>query len=375
MQTTTGQYKYYAFVSYSSKDMKWGRLVQRRLEHYRIPAEAGCDWTDKHMRPIFFAPTDIQPGALSDELQHRLEQSQHLIVIGSPNSARSEWVGREIEFFHRLGRTANIHYFLVSKDDPQECYHPVLKQLGLPELLGANIHEHVYRWPWLNRERAFVQLISKLLGVEFDSVWRRHRRQLIRRAVIWVLACVAFIAALAGVWMKSQPFDATVELQEASVHNVALPPLRDAVVVIALDNEEKSDTLSTLSSSATFTNIPSRFLGQSVRIRVAADDWTAVDTTLELTRHTLIPLHRDPKVYGDINFTLWDPHKECTVTAPASILGMPLTPDTDGRLRLQVPLERQQTKYKVSTTLPLENDTLYMPRGENDVLVVKRMKN
>lgn len=55
------QYRFYAFVSFSSKDMKWGKTVQRRLEHYRIPAEAGCDWSDKHMRPVFFAPTDIQP--------------------------------------------------------------------------------------------------------------------------------------------------------------------------------------------------------------------------------------------------------------------------------------------------------------------------
>lgn len=368
---TTGQFRFYAFVSYSSKDMKWGRLVQRRLEHYRIPAEVGCDWTDKHMRPVFFAPTDIQPGALNDELKHRLEQSQHLIVIGSPNSAKSEWVGREIEFFHQLGRTDRIHYFIVSKGDPQACYHPILKTLGIPEILGANIHEHIYRWPWLNNERAFVQLISKLLGVEFDSVWRRHRRQMIRRSVLCALAVVAVIAAMVGVWIKNQPFDASVELKEVSAHNSELPPMRDAIVTIALDNEQKSDTLASISSTGVFKNIPSRFLGERVRVCVTAADWLPVDTTLTLTHHTTINLRRDPKVYGDISVSVWDPHTEHTVTVPVSINGMALKPDADGKLRLTVPLEKQRTKYVVTTSLPLENDTVYMPRGDNDLLVVK----
>lgn len=370
--TTTGSYQFYAFVSYSSKDMRWGQLVQRRLEHYRIPAGSGCDWTDKRMRPVFFAPTDIQPGALSNELQRRLEQSQHLIVIGSPNSAQSEWVGREIEYFHQLGRAGRIHYFIVSKADPQQCYHPVLKQLGMPELLGANVHERVYRWPWLNRERAFVQLISKLLGVEFDSVWHRHRRQLLRRAVLMAVAVVAVVAALLGVWLKSQPFDATVALQEASAHNSQLPPLRDAVVTITLDNEQKCETLSSISSVATFKNIPSRYRGQRVRLSAKAADWLPADTTLQLTRTTTIAIRRDPKTYGDLCFSIWDPHGERTLAIPVGVAGRQLKPDADGRLRLQLPLSEQRTKYVATTTLPLENDTLYMPRGDNDVLVVRR---
>lgn len=34
----TQQYKYFAFISYSSKDAEWGKKVQRKLEHYRMPA-------------------------------------------------------------------------------------------------------------------------------------------------------------------------------------------------------------------------------------------------------------------------------------------------------------------------------------------------
>ena len=108
-------FKYFAFISYNSKDTAWGKRLQKKLEHYRMPS-ALCNehgWQRTPIKPVFFAPTDIQPGGLSEELKDRLKASQHLIVICSPNSAKSKWVGREIEFFHNLGRTKNIHFFII----------------------------------------------------------------------------------------------------------------------------------------------------------------------------------------------------------------------------------------------------------------------
>ena len=104
-------YKYFAFISYNSKDTKWVKRLQRKLENYRMPAALCSErgWKRTPIRPVFFAPTDIQGGGLSAELQKRLSDSQNLIVICSPNSAKSQWVGKEIEFFHSLGRTENIH--------------------------------------------------------------------------------------------------------------------------------------------------------------------------------------------------------------------------------------------------------------------------
>ena len=71
-------------------------------------------WNLTPIKPIFFAPLDIQPGGLTEELQDRLQIARNLIVICSPNSAKSEWVGKEIEFFHQLGCTKQIHFFIVN---------------------------------------------------------------------------------------------------------------------------------------------------------------------------------------------------------------------------------------------------------------------
>jgi len=44
-------------------------------------------WKRRPMDPVFFAPTDIQPGGLTAELQERLRASRNLIVLCSPRSA------------------------------------------------------------------------------------------------------------------------------------------------------------------------------------------------------------------------------------------------------------------------------------------------
>ena len=175
-------YKYYAFISYNSHDINFGKKLQRKLEGYRIPATLCQEygWERKPIKPIFFAPTDIQPGGLTNEIQERLKTSKYLIVICSPQSAQSKWVGKEIAFFHQLGRTNNIQFFIIdgiphSKNKDTEGYNPIINTLGIPEISGVNIHDKIYKLPWLKKERAYVKLITKLLDLDFDTRWQRHK--------------------------------------------------------------------------------------------------------------------------------------------------------------------------------------------------------
>ena len=373
------QFKYFAFISYNSKDTNWGKRVQRKLEHYRMPATL-CNergWNRTPLRPIFFAPTDIQPGGLSDELKERLEASRNLIVICSPNSAKSDWVGREIEYFHDLGRSENIHFFIVdgvphSGDPDTECFNPIVEKLGMPEILGANINEQNYRWPWLNKERAYVQLVSKMLGVEFDAIWQRHKRLLIRRTIAWALGIAAVLAALVWVWVTNQPFDTRMTLNEVTERNEQLPPLHDAVVTLTLDNESKVDTIKEVGQNAMFTNIPHRYLGQQGHITFSAPDYLDVDTTVTLDKTVTLNIRRDEAVYGNVSFGLWNPATESVIPhSTVEIAGLKATSNADGRVNLSVPLASQRKFYLVKASFPLENDTIYMPCGEYDVLQKK----
>lgn len=371
-------FKYFAFISYNSKDTIWGKRLQKKLEHYKLPSTLCSEhgWTRTPIKPVFFAPTDIQPGGLSEELQERLRASQHLIVICSPNSAKSEWVGKEIEFFHGFGRSNNIHFFIVegspNSDDPEtECFNPVIKKLGLSEVLGANVNEKISRLPWLNRERAYVQMVSKLLGVEFDTIWQRHKRLLLRKAAVWTIGCIAVIAAMIGIGRISQPFDADLRIVEASPQ-AQLPPMKDAIVTLTLDNETKTGTISFIEDLTTISNIPHRFLSQPVQLSVSCRDFLDLDTTLTLAKSNTLVLHRDPSVYGDIHFTLYNVETETPMSGVTlKIEGQEVVSDENGHVALQLPLDMQKKVYTIKTDVALLNDTIVMPCGDDDVVLVK----
>lgn len=374
------QFKYFAFISYSSKDMAWGKRLHKKLEYYRMPSTLCSEygWKRKPMNPIFFAPYEIQPGGLTEELQERLKASKNLIVICSPNSAKSQWVGKEIEYFHQLGRTNHIHFFIVegnpnSENPDTECYNPIIKTLGLPEILGANIHEKIYCWPWMNKERAYVQLITKLLGLEFNTIWQRHKRLQVQRVVSWAIGIVVILAAIFGVWNTSRSMDVEMTLKEVSVHNDNLPPLQDALVTLTLDNETKTDTIHSLNSPLVFANIPHRFIGKEVRVQVVCQEaYLPIDTTLLLSKNVTLGIRRNPAYYGNIFFRLWNGDAEKSVpNVEVLIDGHVARADGEGHVSMTIPLAEQKTAYPVRTVVHLQDDTLYLPCGPNDILVTK----
>lgn len=366
------QYKYFAFISYNSHDLKWGKRLQKKLEHYRMPATLCSErgWKRTPIQPVFFAPTDIQPGGLSQELQERLKASRHLVVICSPHSAKSEWVGREMAFFHQLGRTQDIHFFIVegephSGDPDTECFNPMVETLGLPELLAANIHEDVHRISYLNRERAYVQLVSKLLDVEFDTIWKRHRRQLIRKAIAWMLGILVVFAALVGVWRHGLPMDVNLQVNEVSEYNANLPEMQDAVVTLALPNKTETDTLRTMDGKVVFRNIPHKYLNKPVHVTVSCRDFLTTDTTVVLTETVTVNVARDPAVYGDIRFRLYDPQTEQYLSGvEVEIEGQTVWSDETGLVTLTIPLAAQKKTYPIKASIPLHEDSLYMPCGD-----------
>ena len=372
-------FKYFAFISYNARDIKWGKRLQRKLEHYRMPATLCSEhgWNRTPIKPVFFAPSDIQPGGLTEELQERLKASRNLIVICSPNSAQSEWVGKEIEFFHSQGRTKDIHFFIVdgqphSGNPETECFNPVIKKLGLPEILGANIHEQIYTLPWLNKERAYVQLISKLLGIEFDNIWKRHRRLLIQKISAWILGILLMLSLIVQSYIANKPIEVKVDLNELSEHNENLPPLKDAIVTLILDNEIKTDTVNAMNDSAVFKNIPHRMLGKMVDLSFRCKDFMNVDTSMLLSRNIRLDIFRNPNVYGNVRFKIWNPKTESVVSdADIVIAGMKVIADSNNVFSLSVPIEYQKEKYNIISSLPLENDTVYMPCGKNVYLRTK----
>lgn len=372
--------KYFAFISFSSKDLRWGKRLQRKLESYRLPTSICKEygWKKVPIKPVFFAPSDIQPGGLTEEIQKRLQESKNLIVVCSPNSAQSKWVGQEISYYYTTNQSIdNIHFFIVegvphSNEPETECFNPIVKDLGLPEILGSNIHESYSFWPWLNRERAYIQLISKLLGVEFDSLWNRHKRRFRKRflAICGMLAIV--ILSFVLVWRATQPFSSSIELREQSIHNDDLPPITDIIVSLSVDGEIRTDTVRSLSERACFKDLPRRLFHKPNNLTIIGNGLLPMDTSILLQHRHQVAILRNPHQYGDIKFKVWDPYQEKSVAdLPVVIDGVKMTTNRDGEISLFIPLEKQKESYRIDSGGVLKDTLVYPSAGKGYVLLVR----
>jgi hypothetical protein len=113
-------FKYWAFISYSSKDEKWGKWLIDGLETYRVPKHfvgqprlGGA--VPKRLYPVFRDRDELRVGAnLEEELTEALRQSGFLIVICSPNAAdSSSWVNKEVTAFKAMGRQDEVLALIV----------------------------------------------------------------------------------------------------------------------------------------------------------------------------------------------------------------------------------------------------------------------
>lgn len=380
------EYTYFAFVSYRSSDEKWAKWLQEKIEGYRLPTtiqHENSDLPKTRLRPCFRYHTDIQPNELKSELRQKLEQSKYLLVICTPRSAQSQWVGAEIDTFVELGRRDRIIPVIVegtpySGDPETECYNPsLLKHFPHSdnidedrEILGVNIHEEGSGSAYMKRERAVMQIVSRMLGVSFDKIWQRQKRRIIRRTILSVLASLLVLAALLCVWLLNQPFNSRLTLYEATPAVEALPPMHDAVVTLTLPDDERTDTIAGFDDEALFRYLPAKLKGQQVNVHIAAPDYLPLDTVIALTPDLQIPLARDPQVYGDLHATvIMDDH--IVPNRRIHIESFEVTTDANGRFSLFVPLEMQQKSYFI--TVPDDYSlsfTLQAPCGPNDIVIL-----
>lgn len=173
---------YDAFISYSHRDMDRARWLQRRLENYRIPGGL-CERGDRgrHLK-IFRDQTDLAGVELQQALRSELDSSEYLIVVCSPDSAASRWVNDEISYFISARDAGHVIPFIVAgepeSEDPElECYPPALRSIEEHHFLGANLRE-------IGKNKAFLKLLSILLGVRFNRLVDRDRQRRLRTGLV-----------------------------------------------------------------------------------------------------------------------------------------------------------------------------------------------
>ena len=205
--------RYAAFISYNHRDRKAAAWLQRALETYRIPRrlqgrDGALGIIGARLPPVFRDREDLAAsGDLAASVRAGLEDSASLVVICSPNGAKSRWVNEEIRAFTALGRRARLQCLIISGEpgasarpgiDPDlECLPPALFEDGGAEPLAADI-----RAGQDDRGAARLKIIAGILGVGYDELRQREAARRQRRlATIAGGSAVGFVAmaGLAGV--------------------------------------------------------------------------------------------------------------------------------------------------------------------------------
>ena len=161
--------EYFVFISYSSLDNEWAIWLRHELEHYHLPASFnGRTDVRDNLRKVFRDRDELSAGPEWDEqVGKALAATNNLIVICSPNAAKSEAVNKEVEAFIALGKEDHIFPFIVEGNKPEDCFPPALNHLKL----GGDVNKDG------GRDSAFVKVVAGMLKVGFPSLWERYEKE------------------------------------------------------------------------------------------------------------------------------------------------------------------------------------------------------
>lgn len=348
--------KYTAFISYNSQDDRWAKWLQRKLEAYNMPVVIRNEKDEvvrreekpKKLR-VFRYRANLNTVSLNDGLAKELDDARWLIVICSPNSAKSAWVGKEIKHFLDTGRRDHILPFIVSgtsySDDENECLNPVLKA-AFPDgdILGVNIDDYgddprIYR-----KRKALVRTVSLLIEVPdaYSYLWNRYRMRFWEGVALKVAGAAAIVLLVIWAWHYNAEFDTRIRLNDTTPTN-SLPTPDSLKVMLTLDNEEKTLVLTETDGIGTYKNLPGRFANQEARLTFEAEGYEPVDTVVTLQRNGEVNLniHRDD-TYGVLAGTIIDEQGQPISGAMVEAEGVICTSQEDGTFMLRIPIEKQK---------------------------------
>ncbi len=250
-------YHYFAFISYSSKDKKAAKRIHHKIEGYKLPTvlrnelEANSETKyPQRVTPLFWDMTDLPPALLKKSILRELEDSRYLLLICTPNSAKSEWVNREVENFILMGRYERVIPYIIegtpnSGDPNTECFPPILRKnrefisySDWSEEKNAEHHAKLHaildgiddelKGVAISGEGARIsrlKVIARMLEVSPDTLIQRDKERQKKR-IFWSSVTALFFAALftcLGLWTWDRYFRVHTGYFASYVEHMGVP--------------------------------------------------------------------------------------------------------------------------------------------------------
>jgi tetratricopeptide (TPR) repeat protein len=260
--------RYYAFLSYSHKDKDLADWLHGELERFRVPSSLAGRLTangvvPRRLTPLFRDQQDLSAGGdLAEEIKAALAASQFLVVLCSPEAAKSRWTNAEIESFKRT-RPEGCVLAAVAAGEPfasdipgreeDECFPPALRykydrrghQTGKrAEPLAAD-----FRASGEGQRIAFLKLVAGMLGVGLDELVQRDQTRR-HRHMAWLAA-----GSLAGMAVTS-----TLAVTAFQARNEAREQRREAEGLVAFMLGDLKDKLEPIGRLDALDGVGSRVL-------------------------------------------------------------------------------------------------------------------
>lgn len=258
---------YKAFISYSHRDSEWAQWLHKSLETYRTPKPLidtnGRDGKIEKRLGVVFRDRDELPTShdLGTAIVDALKNSEYLIVICSPDAARSRWVNQEIKQFKAIHGEGRVLALVVSGEpngtdngnENVECFPEALRYVverdgrltdQRTEPIAADARNEGD-----GKANSKLKLIAGVLGVGFDSLKQREKKRQQQKKITSIIAGAIACALIAGFFIQLRiaqknanlAFETEVQLdaqrEKAQIlrrkwvpEGESLPPLFDAVL-------------------------------------------------------------------------------------------------------------------------------------------------
>ncbi len=204
--------QYSAFVSYNHLDRTAATLLQRRIETYRLPRRIARETGTPRLKPVFRDRDELTAAPdLSEAVRAALRQSEHLIVVCTPNSAQSDWVGREIDYFRSVHGDSAILTALCEGSTETSFHKALLKKRG-----GAPAHPLAADFRKGGDGRlALLKLVAVLAHVGLDELVQRDAQRQLRRFAMLAVAILLAVIGAAALVIAALQARATAEVERA----------------------------------------------------------------------------------------------------------------------------------------------------------------
>lgn len=207
------RYRYWAFISYSSTNADVAKRLHRAIEGYRIPrsfvgTSSRGEKLPGRLFPVFRDREELPLSSdLGGSIQDALAASRYLVVLCSPQAARSRWVNEEIRYFKSLGRADRILAIILAGEpnavekglgQEAECFPPALRYAVLPdgsvtdqraEPIAGDLRAGADGW-----RAVLMKTVAGIAGLGFDSLARRDLARRRRRQLVAMFVAAIFLA-------------------------------------------------------------------------------------------------------------------------------------------------------------------------------------